>query len=129
MEKVAGIGGFFFRARDPDGLARWYRDHLGVTPVPDGYEGKSWRQTAGPTAFAPFAHDTDYFGDRRKTWMINFRVRDLGAMAAQLKSAGIKVEIDRKRYPNGRFARLYDPEGNAIELWQTKNPRPAKGRK
>ena len=129
MEKVAGIGGLFFRARDPDGLAKWYRDHLGVAPVPDSYEGKSWRQSAGPTAFAPFPNDTDYFGDRRKSWMINFRVRDLGAMAAQLKSAGIKVEIDRKRYPNGRFARLYDPEGNAIELWQPKNPTSDRRRK
>jgi glyoxylase I family protein len=126
MEKVAGIGGLFFRARDPDGLAKWYRDHLGVAPVPGNSQTGPWRQKAGPTVFAPFPTDTDYFGNRRKTWMINFRVRDLGAMAAQLRRAGIKVEIDRKRYPNGRFARLHDPEGNAIELWQPKNPKPTK---
>lgn len=128
MEKVTGFGGLFFRARDPESLAAWYRDHLGVTPVPDSYQAKGWRQQAGPTAFAPFPNHTDYFGNRRKSWMINFRVRDLGAMAAQLRSAGIKVAIDRKHYPNGRFARLYDPEGNAIELWQPKNPRPTKGK-
>jgi glyoxylase I family protein len=126
MEMVAGIGGLFFRARDPGRLAQWYRDHLGLAPVPGSYETEPWRQKAGPTVFAPFPSDTNYFGNRRKAWMINFWVRDLGAMAAQLNRAGIKVEIDRKRYLNGRFARLYDPEGNAIELWQSKNPKPAK---
>jgi catechol 2,3-dioxygenase-like lactoylglutathione lyase family enzyme len=128
MEKVTGIGGLFFRAGDPDGLAAWYRDHLGVAPVPGSYEGKSWRQKAGPTAFAPFPSDTDYFGDHKKSWMINFRVRDLSAMVAQLRTAGIKVDIDAKRYPNGRFARLYDPEGNAIELWQPANLKPTRGK-
>src|SRR5580698_9320334 len=73
MEKVTGIGGLFFRARDPDALAAWYRDHLGVDPVPGDYAGKPWRQEAGPTAFAPFPRDTKYLGDLDKSWMINFR--------------------------------------------------------
>lgn len=108
----------FFRARDPRALAEWYRDNLGVTLTPPTYEVPPWRQEAGPTVFAPFPSDTDYFGDRRRLWMINFRVRDLEAMAAQLRRSGIDVAIDPEPYPNGRFARLHDPEGNPIELWQ-----------
>lgn len=122
MEKVTGIGGLFFRARNPDGLAAWYRDHLGIDPVPTEYTGKPWRQEAGPTAFAPFPHDTTYFGNPGKDFMINFRVRDLDAMVSQLRQADIKVDVVPEAYPNGRFAHLADPEGNRIELWQPVDP-------
>ncbi len=118
MEKVTGIGGLFFRAKDPQALARWYQEHLGVTPVPTNYGAEGWRQEAGPTAFAPFPADTKYFGDDKKAWMLNFRVRDLAAMVAQLRAAGVEVTPDPETYPNGVFARLYDPEGNPIELWE-----------
>jgi predicted enzyme related to lactoylglutathione lyase len=118
MEKVTGIGGLFFRSRDPAALARWYERHLGVSPIPTSYEAQPWRQEAGPTAFAPFPHDTKYFGRERQAWMVNFRVRNLDAMVAQLRAAGIEVTVDPERYPNGRFARAYDPEGNPIELWE-----------
>jgi len=77
-----------------------------------------WRQEAGPTAFSPFPEATDYFGDSKQMWMVNFRVRDLDAMVAQLQAAGIGIDVDPQPYPNGRFARLLDPEGNPIELWQ-----------
>ncbi len=118
MEKVTGIGGLFFRARDPQALGRWYEQHLGVTLVPGDYDSPPWHAAAGPTIFAPFPADTDYFGRPEQAWMVNFRVRDLAALAAQLRAAGIAVEIDPQDYPNGRFARLHDPEGNPIELWQ-----------
>jgi glyoxylase I family protein len=118
MEKVRGIGGLFFLARDPVALAAWYGDHLGVSVVPSDYDTPPWQQEAGPTAFAPFPETTTYFGDAGKLWMINFRVGNLDAMAAQLRATGISVEIDAQAYPNGRFARLYDPEGNPIELWE-----------
>ena len=118
MEKVTGIGGFFFRAKDPKALAKWYEDHLGVSQIPTSYGGTPWRQEAGTTAFAPFKQDSAAFGDMRNQWMINFRVRDLDKMAAQLRAAGIKVEIDPETYPNGRFAQMADPEGNPIQLWQ-----------
>jgi glyoxylase I family protein len=118
MEKVSGVGGVFFRARDPQALTAWYEEHLGITPVPGSYDIAPWQQEAGPTVFAPFSADTDYFGAPEKQWMINFRVRDLDAMVAQLTAAGIEVELDQTAYPNGRFARLYDPEDNAIELWE-----------
>jgi glyoxylase I family protein len=118
MEKVTGIGGLFFRAKDPKALALWYRDHLGVSLVPKGPDDQPWQQAAGTTAFSPFAENTDYFGDRSKVWMINFRVRNMDAMVAQLKGAGIQVE-DIQDYPGmGRFARIHDPEGNPIELWE-----------
>jgi len=94
----------------------------GVSLTPSSYEESVWQQEAGPTVFAPFAETSDYFGDAHKVWMVNFRVRDLDRMAAQLRAAGIEVKIDPQSYPNGRFARLHDPEGNPIELWQPAGP-------
>jgi glyoxylase I family protein len=122
MEKVTGIGGLFFRAHDPKALGRWYQQHLGISLTPSSYEDSVWQQEAGPTVFAPFEETSDYFGDTQKLWMVNFRVRDLDKMAAQLQAAGIAVKMDPQSYPNGRFARVHDPEGNPIELWQSKVP-------
>jgi len=118
MEKVTGIGGFFFRAKDPKMLARWYSDHLGVGLVPAKSGDSPWSQEAGPCAFQPFPEATTYFGDNTRHWMLNFRVRSLDKMVAQLRAAGITVEVDPKLYPNGRFARLSDPEGNPVQLWE-----------
>jgi glyoxylase I family protein len=122
MEKVTGIGGFFFRAKDPKALGLWYEQHLGILPIPTSYGQTGWQQEAGATAFAAFPETSKYFGDASKVWMLNFRVRDLDKMAAQLQAAGIEVKIDSESYPNGRFAHLHDPEGNPIELWQPKVP-------
>ena len=77
-----------------------------------------WQQEAGPTVFAPFPETSDYFGDPQQMWMVNFRVRDLDKMLGQLRAAGIEVQADAESSPIGRFARLHDPEGNPIELWQ-----------
>lgn len=114
MENVTGIGGVFFRSRDTEALSKWYQKHLGIDYV--------WQQTSGPTVFAPFQHDTDYFGRAQQQWMINFRVSDLDLMIAQLKAAGIAVET-RAEWDSeiGRFARIHDPEGNPIELWEPTN--------
>src|ERR1041384_2057961 len=120
MQRVLGIGGFFFRAKNPATLAQWYKDHLGIDLVPADYNQKPWSQKAGPTVFAPFPEDSDYFGNAEKKWMINFRVRDLDAMVAQLRASQIEAAVDSQVYPNGRFARLHDPEGNPIELWEPK---------
>jgi glyoxylase I family protein len=118
MEKVAGIGGLFFRAHDPKALGNWYQQHLGISLTPTSEGGTVWQQEAGPTAFSPFPETTKYFGDPQKVWMVNFRVHDLDKMVAQLRTAGIEVK-DPESYPNiGRFARLHDPEGNPIELWE-----------
>jgi predicted enzyme related to lactoylglutathione lyase len=110
-ERVLGIGGLFFRSRDPKKLAQWYQANLGI-------DHQVWQQAAGPTAFTPFAMDTDYFGSKEQAWMLNFRVRSLDAMVAQLQKANIEVKVDPEKYPYGRFARLHDPEGNPIELWE-----------
>jgi predicted enzyme related to lactoylglutathione lyase len=118
-QKVLGIGGLFFRSENPERLAKWYETYLGISPVPTGHEKKPWRQDAGPTAFAPFKKDTKYFGRPEQNWMVNFRVADLKAMVAQLRAAGIAVD-EPQSYPNGDFARLHDPEGNPIELWEPK---------
>jgi predicted enzyme related to lactoylglutathione lyase len=122
VERVSGIGGFFFRARDPEALALWYQERLGVKTVPQSSEDEPWRQQAGETAFAPFPHDSEMIGPPEHTWMINFRVDDLDAMVAQLRTAGEAVEVDPTRYSMGRFAEVRDPEGNGIQLWQPMQP-------
>lgn len=112
MAKATGIGGVFFRARDIKALAAWYETHLGVA----GF----WNQEAGLTIFSPFEQATTYF-PADKQWMINFRVDDIDALIAQLKAAGIAVETRPNEWDTpetGRFARIVDPEGNQIELWQ-----------
>ena len=118
MSKVLGIGGFFFRSADPGALAAWYDTHFGVPPVPSDYDTPGWQQQAGTTVFAPFAEDTTYFGRPEQQWMLNFRVQGLDEMVRTLAAAGIAVEVDDEVYPNGRFARLADPEGNPIQLWE-----------
>jgi glyoxylase I family protein len=114
-ERVLGIGGLFFRSRDPKKLAQWYQINLGI-------DHRVWQQSAGPTAFTPFAMDSDYFGSKEQAWMVNFRVRSLDAMVAQLQKSGIEVKVDPEKSPYGRFARLHDPEGNPIELWEPASP-------
>ncbi|QQA43998.1 VOC family protein [Pelagovum pacificum] len=117
MARVTGIGGVFFRSNDPAALAAWYHEHLGIDPVS---ETGAWTQAAGPTVFAPFSQGTDYFGDPAQQFMINFRVDDLKALTAQLEAAGITVETREEwDMPEiGTFARIHDPDGNPIELWQ-----------
>ena len=121
---MTGIGGIFFRARDPEALADWYCRNLGITQ-PDN---AVWMQEAGPTVFSPFKHDTKYFGRPEQQWMLNFRVSDLDAFMAQLRSSGITVETRPQEWDSevGRFARIHDPEGNPIELWEPA-PHPALG--
>jgi predicted enzyme related to lactoylglutathione lyase len=103
-------------------LAQWYQLHLGIDPVPTDASHHGWQQTAGPTAFSPFPMDTGYFGSQQQAFMVNFRVRSMDAMVAQLQKANIAVKVDPVTYPYGRFARLHDPEGNPIELWEPASP-------
>ena len=121
---VLGIGGLFFRAADPEALAAWYREHLqiGAGCAAEGTgeaDGFTWRTQGGPVVFAPFAADSDYFA-ADKAFMLNLRVSDLAQMIETLGAAGIAVERrDEWDHPEvGQFARIHDPEGNAIELWQ-----------
>jgi predicted enzyme related to lactoylglutathione lyase len=115
VERVTGIGGYFVRATDPAALGAWYRDCLGL----DADENGLWRQGSGPTVFAAFESETDYFGSRAQRTMINFRVRDLDAMLAQLRLKGADVAKETQDMEGvGRFGWVTDPEGNRIELWQ-----------
>lgn len=121
---VLGIGGLFFRSADPDALTAWYRDHLGVgagcgTTDSAGANEWFWETHGGPTVFAPFQATSDYF-PADKAFMLNLRVSDLDGMLASLSAAGIAAET-RAEWDSpdtGRFARIHDPEGNAIELWE-----------
>lgn len=111
---VTGIGGLFFRSRDPNARAAWYREHLGI----DAGHDSIWQQEAGMTVFAPFSFDNDYFA-ADQPFMLNLRVTELDVLAAKLEAAGIAVE----RRPDwdteyGRFVRIHDPEGLPIELWE-----------
>lgn len=120
---VLGVGGLFFRAKDPDALSQWYREHLGVGAGCSADSGPvdewTWRTLGGPTVFAPFKESTDYFA-AEKQWMLNLRVSEIDALLDKLRAAGIEV-ITKEEWDapeTGRFARIHDPEGNAIELWQ-----------
>ena len=118
---VTGIGGLFFRARDPNGLNAWYLEHLGVGANMAAGE-YVWDQAAGPTVFAPFKADTDYFADD-KQWMLNLRVDGLDELLTTLRAAGIEITTKEEwdTPETGRFARIHDPEGNPIELWEPPN--------
>jgi glyoxylase I family protein len=118
MHRVTGIGGFFFRAENWQLLTDWYRDNLGIDPVPMAAGEKSWRQEAGSTAFTSMPGVVDQFGAPGRAWAINFRVPDLDGMVTQLRSAGNEVVVDPETYSMGRFASLADPEGNPIQLWE-----------
>jgi predicted enzyme related to lactoylglutathione lyase len=123
MESVLGIGGVFFKARESEKLAGWYRETLGV-PVEIGQTYATLYSAAAgePTTWSTFSSDTDYFGPGDAKLMINYRVRDLDAMLAQLREAGVPVldRIDDSEF--GRFGWGTDPEGNRFELWQPPVP-------
>jgi predicted enzyme related to lactoylglutathione lyase len=109
MERVLGIGGYFIRAADPAALDAWYRDCLGL----DADENGLWHQETGPTVFATFESGTGYFGSRSQQTMLNFRVRDLDAMLAQLRANGADVANETQDMEGvGRFGWVTDPEGN-----------------
>jgi predicted enzyme related to lactoylglutathione lyase len=115
VERVDGIGGYFLRSSDRVALGAWYRDCLGL----DADENGIWTQGPGMTVFATFEAETDYFGSRTQQTMLNFRVRDLDAMLAQLRAKGANVDEETQEMEGiGRFGWVSDPEGNRIELWQ-----------
>jgi predicted enzyme related to lactoylglutathione lyase len=121
VERVLGIGGVFFKARDPKALAAWYREHLGI-PVEEGQTYSSLASSAAgeQMVWSTFPADTTYFGSGTAPFMVNYRVRDLDAMLAQLRAAGVRVEDRVEDYDYGRFGWAVDPDGNRFELWQPK---------
>jgi predicted enzyme related to lactoylglutathione lyase len=117
LERVTGIGGVFFRAKDPEGLGRWYAENLGIALEDFGGATFRW-QGDGTTVWSPFPADTEYFGSRDQQGMINYRVSDLEAMRAQLRAAGAEVDEHVEEHEYGRFGWAVDPEGNRFELWE-----------
>ena len=117
MAKAVGIGGVFLRSDNPETTVKWYRDHLGI----DMSQG-AWMQAAGPTVMQPFHTDDTYFPTDRLV-MLNLRVDDLDALIAHLESAGIHVQT-RPEWNSeiGRFARIHDPDGTPVELWEPAGP-------
>ncbi|HSW80038.1 MAG TPA: VOC family protein [Candidatus Saccharimonadales bacterium] len=110
--KVTGIGGVMFRAKDPEALSAWYKKHLGIDRI-------KWEQEAGPTAFAPFAADSEDLVGKSQGFILNFRVDDLNGMIKKLKADGVTVAKDIETYEGlGRFIWIEDLEGNRVELWE-----------
>ena len=123
MKRVTGIGGIFFKTKDPEAMKTWYREHLGIVPEADGHVLFKWRDQDAPeqmgyTAWAPFRNDTDYFAPSTAPFMINYRVDDLHALLDQLRQEGVEVIDKVEEYEFGRFGWIVAPEGNKIELWE-----------
>jgi len=123
MKRVTGIGGIFFKAKDPGQLKAWYALHLGLPLKEDGEVSFHWRETDTPqregrTIWAPFPNNTEYFEPSPSSFMINYRVEDLDGLLAQLRKEGVQVNDCVEEYDYGRFGWIMDPEGNRIELWE-----------
>jgi predicted enzyme related to lactoylglutathione lyase len=125
MKKVTGIGGIFFKCKDPIALKAWYQNHLGI--VTDDYGSTfEWHQGAdstkkGYTQWSPFKETTKYFEPSQKEFMINYRVEDLEKLVEQLKAEGVTILDEVESYDYGKFVHILDNEGNKIELWEPKD--------
>jgi predicted enzyme related to lactoylglutathione lyase len=126
MKRVTGIGGVFLKARDPKAMNEWYARHLGI---PVGQYGAEfhWREADAPeregtTAWSLFSEESTYFAPSKSQVMINYRVDDLDALLTALKAEGVNIDPKRQDESYGRFAWIFDPEGNKIELWEPPKP-------
>jgi predicted enzyme related to lactoylglutathione lyase len=118
MAKALGIGGVFLKARDPKALVAWYAANFGITQADEGSLVFDGPTSMGMTIFAHFPEDTVYFGDGPQRSMVNLRVDNLDELLAQLGNAGVRIDPKREDHSYGRFAWVWDPEGNRVELWQ-----------
>ena len=123
MKRVTGIGGIFFKARDPKALGEWYRRHLGIDVADWGGAAFAWRSDDNPdgtgtTVWSPFKADTEYFNPGTASFMVNYRVADLHALLAVLREEGCDVDAKTEESEFGKFGWVIDREGNKIELWQ-----------
>jgi predicted enzyme related to lactoylglutathione lyase len=125
MKRVIGIGGIFFKANDPEKLAAWYKKHLGLEI--EEWGGARFEENAGADleprrqsyiVWSPFEEHTDYFQPSEKSFMINYRVHNLDALLAQLRSEGVDVDPKTEKSEFGYFGWIMDPEGNRVELWE-----------
>ncbi len=123
MKRVTGLGGIFFKCKDPKAIKGWYEEHLGILPEKDGYVSFQWREKDNPdnigyTVWSPFKQDTKYFDPSKAPFMVNFRVDDLHSLLKQLRKEGVQVDDKIEESEYGRFGWVMDPEGNRIELWE-----------
>ncbi len=119
MERVTGVGGVFFKSKDPAALAAWYRDHLGLE-LESGSDAVSvfrWCEP-GTTTWSAFPEDTRYLGRAESRAMFNYRVKSLDRMLAQLRADAVFVDDRVEISKFGRFGWAIDPEGNRFELWE-----------
>lgn len=122
MKKVTGIGGIFFKCKDPKKINEWYKTHLGFNTTPYGTTFE-WRQAEdstkkGATQWSPFAETTKYFEPSTKDFMINYRVENLEALVEQLKNEGVTIVDKIEASDFGKFVHIMDVEGNKVELWE-----------
>ncbi|MEP7269645.1 MAG: VOC family protein [Saprospiraceae bacterium] len=122
MKKVTGIGGIFFKCKDPNKMKEWYKTHLGLNTNDYGATFE-WREASdstkkGSTSWSPFSETTKYFEPSTKEFMINYRVADLGALVEELKKEGVRIVDKIESYDYGKFVHIVDIEGNKIELWE-----------
>ncbi len=127
MKKVTGIGGIFFKCKDPEALKAWYKTHLGLNTDQYGTTFE-WRQEEDPTKkgytqWSPFTETTKYFEPSPKEFMINYRVENLEALVEELIKEGVTVIDQIETYEYGKFVHLVDLEGNKIELWEPNDPK------
>lgn len=125
MKKVTGIGGIFFKCKDPGKMKEWYKTHLGLNTNDYGatfewYEGEDSTKK-GQTQWSPFKETTKYFEPSTKEFMINYRVADLEALVEELKKEGVTIVDKIETYDYGKFVHILDMEGNKIELWEPKD--------
>jgi catechol 2,3-dioxygenase-like lactoylglutathione lyase family enzyme len=127
MKRVTGLGGIFFKSKDPDKLRAWYQKHLGLEPdaygsvVFDCRDGEV-SEKAAQTVWSLFPTDTKYFDPSNASFMINYRVENLDELLKLLRSEGVEVDERTEEYDYGRFGWIMDPEGNRIELWEPSVP-------
>ncbi len=122
MKRVTGIGGVFFKCKDPDSIKTWYKTHLGLDTNEWGTTFK-WRQEADPTQkgstqWSPFSDKTNYFEPSTKAFMINYRVENLDALVEELRKEGVTILDQIETFEYGKFVHILDVEGNKIELWE-----------
>ena len=125
MKKVTGIGGIFFKCKDPKKITEWYKKHLGLDTNPYGasfeWFEKDDSTKKAQTQWTPFAETTKYFEPSTSQFMINYRVENLEALVAELKSEGVTIVDDVQRFDYGKFIHILDAEGNKVELWEPKD--------